>query len=184
MWRWMATWAVFVRRPSDLGYPDGGWQLPALSITDEVVPTGLPADSLSGGIAKRSAVRRQTIDAERVKRASRSSRRRDCGHALESVARLVRPERRGDARCEALGVARRRWSGPRHRGRAHRALARVAHGEVRGAHQQANHLRVRHELAALQPMLFLGLGDSFEQYYQAIRRCWRFGQRRPSTAAS
>jgi len=28
-------------------------------------------------------------------------------------------------------------------------------------------------------MAFLGLGDSYEQYYQAIRRCWRFGQRSP-----
>ena len=29
---------------------------------------------------------------------------------------------------------------------------------------------------------FVGLGDSYEQYYQAIRRCWRFGQTRPVTA--
>jgi hypothetical protein len=28
MWRWMAQWARFVRRPSDLGYPDQGWALP------------------------------------------------------------------------------------------------------------------------------------------------------------
>jgi hypothetical protein len=31
-------------------------------------------------------------------------------------------------------------------------------------------------------MIFVGLGDSYEQYYQAIRRCWRFGQTRPVTA--
>ena len=28
-------------------------------------------------------------------------------------------------------------------------------------------------------MVFVGLSDSYEQYYQAIRRCWRFGQNRP-----
>ena len=28
-------------------------------------------------------------------------------------------------------------------------------------------------------MAFVGLGDSYEQYYQAIRRCWRFGQTKP-----
>ena len=28
-------------------------------------------------------------------------------------------------------------------------------------------------------MAFVGVGDSYEQYYQAIRRCWRFGQRSP-----
>ncbi|HEY7825088.1 MAG TPA: helicase, partial [Acidimicrobiia bacterium] len=28
-------------------------------------------------------------------------------------------------------------------------------------------------------MIFLGLGDSYESYYQSIRRCWRFGQTKP-----
>ena len=28
-------------------------------------------------------------------------------------------------------------------------------------------------------MMFLGISDSYEQYYQAIRRCWRFGQESP-----
>lgn len=28
-------------------------------------------------------------------------------------------------------------------------------------------------------MAFVGVTDSFEAYYQAVRRCWRFGQRRP-----
>src|SRR5690606_4941783 len=31
-------------------------------------------------------------------------------------------------------------------------------------------------------MVFVGLSDSFEQYYQAIRRCWRQGQKRDVTA--
>ncbi len=30
-------------------------------------------------------------------------------------------------------------------------------------------------------MVFAGLGDSYEQYYQGIRRCWRFGQQSPVT---
>jgi hypothetical protein len=63
----MATWAVFVRRPSDLGYPDGGGS----SRTEHHRRGGAQPGfqlSLKGGIAKRSAVRRQTLDA-RVKRA-------------------------------------------------------------------------------------------------------------------
>lgn len=28
-------------------------------------------------------------------------------------------------------------------------------------------------------MIFVGLSDSFEAYYQAVRRCWRFGQKKP-----
>jgi hypothetical protein len=31
-------------------------------------------------------------------------------------------------------------------------------------------------------MVFVGLSDSYESYYQSIRRCWRFGQKNPVTA--
>ena len=30
-------------------------------------------------------------------------------------------------------------------------------------------------------MIFVGLSDSFEAYYQSVRRCWRFGQTKPVT---
>jgi DNA modification methylase/superfamily II DNA or RNA helicase len=65
MWRWCAKWSVFVRRPSDLGYQDEGWALPGLSITDEVVHTGLQVEL--GGISSRPKVRKLTLEARVVR---------------------------------------------------------------------------------------------------------------------
>ena len=50
--------------------------------------------------------------------------------------------------------------------------------DPRADHQAVNR-RIRYELAALCLMAFVGVSDSWEQYYQAVRRCWRFGQTRP-----
>lgn len=80
-WRWLASWAVFVRKPSDLGFSDEGYLLPPLEIRDVVVQCDTPpegmlfATGLQDGIAGRSAVRKSTLDAR-----------------IEAVARLVEAE--------------------------------------------------------------------------------------------
>ena len=74
-YRWMASWAVYVRRPSDLGFSDEGYDLPPLRIHPEVVhvemvPEGQLFATELGGIGGHSAVRRHTLDA-RVERAAK-----------------------------------------------------------------------------------------------------------------
>jgi hypothetical protein len=69
-WKWICSWAVNIRRPSDLGYKDGKFKLPALNLVEHVVESSqkmdgylfaLPASSL----AERRDARRNSID-ERV----------------------------------------------------------------------------------------------------------------------
>lgn len=36
-WLWVSTWAVFLTKPSDLGYSDEGYELPPLNVIEEVV---------------------------------------------------------------------------------------------------------------------------------------------------
>lgn len=175
MWRWMATWAVFVRRPSDLGYPDGGWQLPALSITDEMVATGLPADSLSGGIAKRSEVRRKTM-AARVKRAVEVIRGPWAGEPALVWCGLNDEE---DALEAALGTDCVVINGQTSEADRIELLARWKRGEVPVLISKVAVFGFGMNFQNCSRTLFLGLGDSFEAYYQAIRRVWRFGQANP-----
>lgn len=171
MWKWMAQWAVFVRRPSDIGYDDGGWVLPDLSIKDESVFTGINADI--GGIAKRSKIRRATIGV-RVSRAVAIVRDQPeqwliwCGLNDEesAVAKQL------GAECVVINGqtdererirAEREW-------REGRVRILVTKPKVFGFGMNWQHC---------SRTLFLGLGDSYEQYYQAIRRVWRFGQTKP-----
>lgn len=73
MFRWMASWALAIRRPSDMGYPDGDYQLPGLDIVPHLLPVDLVPDGQLfatdlGGVGGRAKVRRETT-AERVARA-------------------------------------------------------------------------------------------------------------------
>lgn len=174
LWRWMARWSVFIRRPSDLGYPDVDWQLPPLTVRDEVIVSGITEEL--GGIAKRSSVRRQTLDA-RVARAVEIIRASDdqwlvwCGLNDEE-----------DAVANALGADCVQVSGQTPEDdRITREQAWRA-GKVRVLATKPKVFGFGLNWQHCHRMMFLGLGDSYEQYYQAVRRCWRFGQTKPVEA--
>src|SRR3546814_305069 len=70
---WMSTWAIAIRRPSDLGYSDEGYDLPGLNIIPQLVDVEIePGDGelfamTIGGVQGRSKVRRESMNA-RVRR--------------------------------------------------------------------------------------------------------------------
>lgn len=73
MVQWMATWAVAIRRPSDLGYSDDGYDLPGLRIIPHLIEVPIQAEGQLfatdlGGVGGRARVRRLTLSA-RVDRA-------------------------------------------------------------------------------------------------------------------
>lgn len=68
MFTWMASWAVAIRRPSDLGYPDAGYDLPGLEILPhllpvDVVPEGQLFATDLGGVGGRAKIRKATLNA-------------------------------------------------------------------------------------------------------------------------
>lgn len=177
MFRWMTSWAVALRRPSDIGYSDEGYVLPGL----EIVPHLLPVDAAPenqlfatdlGGVGGRAAVRKQTLQA-RCARAAEIVAGEPfepwllwCGlnDEAETLARLIpgsvnvhgawSPEDKADA---LLGFADARI----------RVLITKPSIAAFGLNWQH-----------CARMVFVGLSDSYEAYYQAIRRCYRYGQAR------
>ena len=90
-YRWMASWAMSVRRPSDLGYSDDGYILPSLTVSplwvaSDYIPEGQLFTKLEG-IQGRTAVRKGTLYA------ARRSRRRTREWRCAAVHRLVWAER-------------------------------------------------------------------------------------------
>ncbi len=178
MYEWMATWATYIREPADLGYENGRFTLPALRIRDVSVPTEWCPDGQLiptgiGGVSDRAKVRRYTM-ADRVTAASDIIGATDdqwivwCGlndegramaRALGDAAVLVEGSDK-----EADKLAReQRW-------RAGAVRVLISKPSIFGFGMNWQHCH---------RVLFLGLGDSWESYYQAIRRCWRFGQQSP-----
>jgi len=177
MFRWMSTWAVALRRPSDIGYPDDGYRLPGLEIVPELVPVELEAEGQLfatdlGGVGGRAKVRRETLDARTQAAAELVARERHepwllwCGlnDEADRLAELI---------PGAVNV-----TGSMTPEQKAQAFLDFADGKIR-------HLITKPSIAAFglnwqhcARMAFVGLNDSYETYYQAIRRCYRYGQKR------
>jgi len=176
MIRWMATWAVAIRKPSDLGYEDDGYDLPGLNVIPHLLPVKIDADGQLfptdlGGVGGRAAVRKETLHA-RCKRAAELIEAEPneawliwCG--LNSEADMI-AELTGATNVHGALTAEQKAE----------SLLAFADGKI-------TRLVTKPSLAAFglnwqhcARMIFVGLSDSYEAYYQAIRRCYRYGQPR------
>lgn len=175
-WRWVSTWAVAIKRPSDLGYSDEGLELPELRVVEHPIAGAHVGESLFGmasGIQEERQARRESL-ADRV----------------EQVARLVAAEPTEpwviwcDLNDESTALTNAipgalELTGSDDADEKERKLAAFTTGEAQILVTKpsiAGHgLNWQH----CARTAFCGVGHSFEQYYQAIRRFWRFGQKRP-----
>jgi hypothetical protein len=175
-WRWVASWARALRRPSDLGFADGAFRLPPLIEREHMIEAiRPPADRLftmpAVGLQEQRDERRRTI-AER------------CDRAAALVADTKAPalvwchlNDEGDRLAEVIPDAVQ-ISGDDDDDAKEEAFAAFVRGQVRVLVTKpkigAWGLNFQH---CAHVTMFPS--HSFEQYYQGVRRCWRFGQTRP-----
>ncbi len=175
--RWLASWGMSVRKPSDLGYDDDGFILPPLKIEPLVVKTNyVPDDQLffTGlkGISDRQRIRKETLN-ERVAALSEIvSASNDqwiiwCGLNAESSAITSRI----DDAVEVKGGDSLDYK--------IESLEQFQSGTIRVLVTKTKIAGFGMNFQNAHNMAFLGLNDSWESYYQAIRRCYRFGQEHP-----
>jgi len=179
-YRWLASWSMSIRKPSDLGYDDAGYNLPPLTIEQVVVPVDyVPEGQLFfgglKGITDRSRVRRQTVQS-RVGAAAAlvnaSSEQWIVWHGLNDEGYALRDAIPGAVLVEGADSPESKAAAlEAFQDGTHRVLVTKPRIAGFGMNFQNAHR-----------MAFVGLSDSWEAYYQAVRRCWRFGQMEPVTA--
>lgn len=180
-YRWLASWAIACKLPSDLGYSDDGYVLPTLTIEAHFVsvdwaPDGHLFSTELKGVTERAKVRRTTVDS-RVEAAVRIVDGEPAEQWLLWYGRL--DEARGLSK--ALPGAEI-VQGSDSVDRKEDLLRRFADGEVRVLITHPSIAGFGLNFQSCARMAFVGLSDSYESYYQSIRRSWRFGQVRPVTA--
>ena len=176
-YRWLASWGMSLLKPSNLGYSDEGYDLPPLTIepvfvATDYVPEGRLFPDRLQGITERAAVRRDTLD-ERV----------------EAAVGMIQgaPREPWIAWCglndEATALAQ--WipdsvnvEGSQSADEKVKRIEQFLSGEKRVLITKCQVCGFGLNLQHCARMVFVGLGDSYEQYFQALRRCWRFGQQR------
>lgn len=183
-YRWMASWAIAIRQPSDLGYSDDGFKLPALHIVDHIVggetqtPYTLFPEMGVKGLSGRLTARRGSLDARVEKTALLA-----LSHAPKCQSIVwcgLNPE--ADAITEAIGETAVQVAGSDSYESKVAAVNGFTAGQINALVSKVRILGYGMNFQNCHHMMFCGLGDSFEQYYQAIRRCWRFGQKIDVTA--
>ena len=171
-WEWVASWAVMMSRPSDLGYRNDAFNLPPLNIEQVSV------SQVNGFIVKSTTL---------------SERRK---------ARMDSIDNRVNKCAEIVNGSDETWIVWCDLNSESDMLTKAISDsvEVRGSHTREykenvavdftnNKIKVLVSKPSIfgygmnwqncHNVCFVGLSDSFEQYYQAVRRCWRFGQDKP-----
>lgn len=177
MFAWMASWALAIRRPSDLGYPDDGYDLPGLRILPHLLPVDVDVEGQLfatdlGGVGGRAKIRKATL-------AARCEKAADLVWAdpNEPWVMWCGLNDEADMLANLIPGAVNVKGSMTPEDKARELLA-FADGHTRV-------LITKPSLAAFglnwqhcARMCFVGLSDSYEAYYQAIRRCYRYGQQR------
>jgi len=175
-WEWVATWAVCVRNPADLGYTSEGYELPPLNLIEHITETKPKDYELF------------------AKRAETLSERREA--RKESMPDRIR------AACELVDNSQDNWliwcdynieSQELHKSISEsvevvgsdtpdykaKAALDFADGKIKALVSKPSIYGFGMNFQNCHEVIFCGISDSYEQFYQAIRRCWRYGQENP-----
>lgn len=177
MMQWMSQWAVALTKPSDAGGDDTGYQLPGLEVIPELVAADVHAEGQLfatdiGGVAGRAELRRNTLRA-RVERAAELV----AAEADEPWLLWCGLNSEADALAAAIPGAVN-VHGSLDPDEKAQLLLDFADGKYRVLVTKPQIASLGMNWQHCARMAFVGLGDSYEQYYQAIRRCYRYGQTR------
>lgn len=175
-WEWVCSWAVMIRKPSDIGHADDGYDLPGLEYREHVAEVRAQAVGMLFDVGKmslqdRRAARRASL-ADRVRIAAEL-----CNATDEQYLVWCDMNAEGDQLTEAIDGAVQ-VSGSDTNEHKERTMLAFADGDVRVLVTKPKIAGFGMNFQRCRNIVFVGLSDSYEAMYQSVRRCWRFGQDR------
>lgn len=204
-WQWVCTWAVNLRKPSDLGYDDGGFQLPQLTVKEISVDSKQKLDGYlfpmpASSLMERRQARKSSIN-ERVRFCYELINGNENPKSLSKI--LSEKQSEDEASCAGNNLPQEQWlvwcalnseqeklekifgrqavsikGSTKEDDRAH-YLKSWLDGKVQVMISKPEIFGYGLNLQNCHNMAFVGMSDSWEMYYQCVRRCWRFGQLLP-----
>jgi hypothetical protein len=178
-WRWVCSWARAVRKPSDLGFPDGAFQLPPLLTNEHVIAARTRNEEFLFDLPA------MTLEEQRHERRRTITER--CEAAAALVASTGKPfaiwcqlNDEGQLLARLLKGHAVEVSGSDSDEAKEEAFAAFEAGQIRGVISKSSICGLGMNWQHCAHTVYFP-SHSFEQWYQSIRRFWRFGQKNPVT---
>lgn len=179
-WNWVASWARCISKPSDLGYSDDGFLLPVLDIQRHIIQSDV---SINAGDMLFRIPEMSATSIHQEKRLTADER-------AQVIADLVNADKGEswvvwcDTDYEADALTARISDAVEVRGSMTDAmkedrLVGFSEGRIRVIVSKPSIAGFGLNWQHCARVAFVGLSFSYESFYQAVRRCWRFGQTRP-----
>ena len=170
-WQWMASWSVFVDNPKNLGYDIAGYELPPMNIMEIIVDgNSTITDSLT--LTERRQARKDSLQmrCERAAELVNNSDEQwivwcDLNDESHKLHELIKES------VEVQGSDKDKHKST--------SMLNFSKKEIKCLVTKPKIAGFGMNWQNCHNMIFTGLSDSYEQYYQALRRCWRFGQLSP-----
>lgn len=182
-WGWVASWATMIRHPREIGFEQDGYDLPPLVKRQVTVPVeyrpsaetgllfpveaktlserlGAKRDSIEGRVAAAAEIVNAAPDRPWLVWCNLNAEADALTKAIPGAVNVQGSDKPDDKAARLLGFC------------VGRPRVLVSKPSIAGWGMNYQHCR---------DMVFVGLNDSWEQLFQAIRRCWRFGQTQPVT---
>lgn len=177
-WEWVCSWAVSINKPSDIGHSDEGFILPPLIYHEHILEVETPSEGMlfampATSLSERLGARRSSVD-ERVQTAI------DIVLAEPDETWLLWSNLNDESEAVANGLPQcvEVTGSDSDEHKVDTAVA-FCNDEIPYLSTKARMWGYGMNLQNCSHQVFVGVNDSWEQFYQAVRRSWRFGQTRP-----
>jgi superfamily II DNA or RNA helicase len=178
-WRWVAGWAAMLRKPSDLGYDNAGYDLPALTVEQHTLAADADTTKAAGLLFATEA---SSLTERRM------ARKASLGDRVKACVDIVNADRQPwvvwcDLNVESEMLTSAIDGAVEVRGAdsiedKESRLSDFAEGRARVIVSKPSICGFGLNWQHCARMAFVGVTDSYEAFYQAVRRSWRFGQTR------
>lgn len=170
-WQWLATFSVFVDNPNNIGYEIDGYNLPPINIQEIIVDGDEPTtETLT--LTERRQARKDSLKlrCEQAERLVNSSDEQwlvwcDLNEEGNTLEKLI------DKSKNVQGSDTNQYKSD--------TMLEFSEGNLKCLISKPKLAGFGMNWQNCHNMIFTGLSDSYEQFYQALRRCWRFGQENP-----
>jgi hypothetical protein len=177
-WRWVCSWAVAVRHPADLGYDATGYDIPPLDVREHVVEVS----TVRASDGMLFALEARTLEEQRRERkATIGSRVRVAADLVNSDPGpwIVWCDLNDESKALTAAIdGAVELTGSDSPDVKVETMMRFTDGEIRVLVSKPQICGFGMNWQHCARMAFVGVSHSFERYYQAVRRCWRFGQKK------